>query len=58
MWHAIAMPKQIDYKLTENEQVVVRQAIARDKRPEMRHRATSTALCPVSQAGQRFGARE
>jgi transposase len=38
------MPKQIDYKLTENEQAIVRQAIARDKRPEVRHRATALQL--------------
>ena len=35
------MPKQLNYTLTESELRVVRRAIARDKRPEVRHRATA-----------------
>ena len=35
------MPKQLNYTLTEDKLLIVRQAIARDKRPEVRHRATA-----------------
>jgi transposase len=38
------MPKQLNYTLTENELSIVRRAIARDKRPEVRHRATALQL--------------
>jgi transposase len=38
------MPKQIEYRLTENELSIVRQAIAKDKRPEVRHRAMALQL--------------
>ena len=35
------MPKQLNYTLTEDELPMVRKAIASDKRPEVRHRATA-----------------
>lgn len=35
------MPKQLNYQLTDEELSVVRRAIASDKRPEVRHRATA-----------------
>ena len=35
------MPKQLNYTLTADELKIVRRAIARDKRPEVRHRATA-----------------
>lgn len=38
------MPKQIEYELTENELSIVRQAIAKDKRPAVRHRAMALQL--------------
>lgn len=38
------MPKQIEYKLSENELSVIRQAITKDKRPEVRHRAMALQL--------------
>lgn len=38
------MPKQLPYTLTEEQQVLVQRAIARDKRPEVRHRATAIQL--------------
>lgn len=38
------MPKQLHYQLAGEELAIVRQAIARDKRPEVRHRATALQL--------------
>ncbi len=38
------MPKQLNYRLSEDELSIVRQAIARDKRPEVRHRAMALQL--------------
>lgn len=38
------MPKRIEYRLSENELSVIRQAIAKDKRPEVRHRAMAIQL--------------
>lgn len=38
------MPKKLNYTLTAGELLIVRQAIARDKRPEVRHRATALHL--------------
>jgi len=38
------MPKQLNYTLTADELKIVRRAIARDKRPEVRHRATALHL--------------
>lgn len=38
------MPKQIEYRLTEDELSIVRRAIAKDKRPEVRHRAMALQL--------------
>ena len=38
------MPKQLNYTLTECEHSIVRGAITRDKRPEVRHRAMALQL--------------
>jgi transposase len=35
------MPKQLNYALTADELTIVRRAMASDKRPEIRHRATA-----------------
>ena len=40
----VVMPKRIKYILTENELSVIRQAIAKDKRSEVRHRAMAIQL--------------
>ena len=38
------MPKQLNYELTADELTIVRQAIAKDKRAEVRHRALALQL--------------
>jgi transposase len=38
------MPKQINYTLTPDELAIVRQAMTKDKRPEVRHRSTALQL--------------
>lgn len=41
LWHVETMPKKLNYTLTREQLAVVRQAIARDKRPEVQRRATA-----------------
>ncbi len=51
------MPKQIDYRLTEDELSMVRRAIAKDKRPEVRHRAMALQLLDQGMKPQRVADR-
>jgi hypothetical protein len=38
------MPKRLNYTLTESELAIVREAIKRDRRPEVRQRAMALQL--------------
>ena len=44
MWHVTGMPKQLNFTLTESELTIVREAMTKDGRPEVRHRATALQL--------------
>lgn len=41
MWHGNVMPKILNYTLNAEELTIIQQAMGRDKRPEVRHRATA-----------------
>ena len=43
------MPKKLDFQLTDNELLQVTAAIRKDKRPEVRQRATAIRLLALGQ---------